>query len=313
MLAVALAACSVPEPENAVWVTIPSGDSVEAMAESLAVHGIVRSAESFARFARMGKRHEGIKPGIYPLQPGTPMGKVLVLLRKGTPDVRMVRVPPGIWLTELEPQFNEVLGITPDSLAAAAADSALLARVGTTGGTIEGYLYATNYYVRVGSSALDVLHQMVDTFEAHWKPEWDTRLDSIGMTRNDAVILASIIEGEGPHEQDRSLVSSVYSNRLRNGYRLQADPTVVYALHRRRRLYNKDYSLASDYNTYRVAGLPPAPINQPSAASIAAALYPLETEFYYFVARADGRHIFSESYREHLAAIRDLRSRSRTQ
>jgi UPF0755 protein len=261
----------------------------------------------------MGKKHEGIKPGTYPLRPGTPMGEVLVLLRRGTPEVRLIRVPPGIWLSELEPQFSDVLGITPDSLTGAAADSALLARVGTSGATIEGYLYPTNYYVRVGSTALEVLHQMVDSFEAHWQPGWDARLDSIDMTRNDAVILASIIEGEGPHDDDRALVSSVYSNRLNNGFRLQADPTVVYALHKRRRLYNKDYGLASDYNTYRVAGLPPAPINQPSTACIAAALYPLETDFYYFVARADGRHIFSESYREHLAAIRDLRGRSRAQ
>ena len=88
---------------------------------------------------------------------------------------------------------------------------------------------------------------------------------------------------------------------------------MVYALHKRRRLYNKDYGLSSTYNTYRVAGLPPAPINQPSTASIEAALYPLETDYYYFVARGDGRHVFSESYREHLAAIRNLRSRSRTQ
>ncbi|UCD23598.1 MAG: endolytic transglycosylase MltG, partial [Gemmatimonadota bacterium] len=87
-------------------------------------------------------------------------------------------------------------------------------------------------------------------------------------------------------------------------------PTVVYALHERRRLYNKDYGLDSEYNTYRIHGLPPAPICQPNTASIMAALYPDASDYYYFVARSDGRHIFSRSYREHLATIREIRTRS---
>jgi len=312
-LACAITACDVPSTEDAVWVTIPPGDSIEAVAESLAAHGIVGSAEAFARFARVGRRHRGVKPGVYPLQPGTPMGKVLVLLRRGSDPVRVVRVPPGIWLSELEPQFQDVLGIAPDSLAAAAQDSTLLARLGLEQGTVEGYLFPTTYRVPVGVSALEVLHQMVDTFEAHWEPQWDEWLDSLGHTRHEIVTLASIIEGEGPHEEDRPFVSSVYTNRLAQGRRLQADPTVVYALAERRRLYYKDYGLDSDFNTYRIRGLPPAPIGQPSTASIEAALFPEDTDFYYFVARSDGRHIFSESYNEHLANIRRLRSRSRSQ
>jgi UPF0755 protein len=313
VLVCAIGACQVPSTENAVWVTIPPGDPIEAVAESLAAHGIVGSAEAFARFARVGRRHRGVKPGVYPLQPGTPMGRVLVLLRKGSPPVRTIRVPPGIWLAELEPQFRDVLGIGPDSLAAAARDSTLLARLGLEQGTVEGYLFPTTYRVAVGASALEVLQQMVDTFEAHWEPQWDEWLDSIGRTRHEIVILASIIEGEGPHEEDRPIVSSVYNNRLAQGRRLQADPTVVYALAERRRLYYKDYGLDSEFNTYRIRGLPPAPIGQPSTASIKAALYPDDTDFYYFVAQADGKHIFSESYSEHLANIRRLRNRSRSQ
>ncbi|UCG85475.1 MAG: endolytic transglycosylase MltG [Gemmatimonadota bacterium] len=309
LLVWAITACEIAATEGTVWVTIPPGDSIEAVAESLAAHGIVRSAEAFARFARVGRKHRGVKPGSYPLRPGTPMGKVLVLLRKGSPPVRVVRVPPGIWLAELEPQFRDVLGIGPDSLAAAAQDSSLLARLGLEQGTVEGYLFPTTYRVAVGASALEVLHQMVDTFEAHWKPEWDDWLDSLGRSRHEVVILASIIEGEGPHEEDRPIVSSVYNNRLARDRRLQADPTVVYALAERRRLYYKDYKLDSEFNTYRIRGLPPGPIGQPSTASIEAALFPEDTDFYYFVAQSDGRHIFSESYNEHLATIRRLRNR----
>jgi len=306
----AIAACSVPEAQNAVWVTIPPGDSVSAVAESLAASGIVGSAQSFERFARMGRKHLGIQPGVYPMRPGTPMGQVLVELRKGRAPVRYVEVQPGIWLSELAPVFEYALGIDPESLAVAARDPELLASVGARGETIEGYIYPTAYYVPVEAGALEVLRQMVDTFEARWSPEWSARLEWLDLTRDELMTLASVIEGEDPHEEDRLLVSSVYSNRLADGLRLQADPTVVYALQRRQRLYNKDYGLDSEYNTYRIYGLPPAPINQPTTASILAALYPDSTDFYYFVARTDGRHLFSRSYREHLTTIRQIRNRS---
>jgi UPF0755 protein len=299
----------VPEAEDAVWVTVPPGDPVGAVAESLVAHGIVGSAESFERFAKMGRKHLGIQPGVYPMRPGTPMGQVLVELRKGRAPVRYVEVKAGIWLSELAAVFEYALGIDPESLAVAARDSGLLASVGAGGPTIEGYIYPTAYYVPDGASALETLRQMVDTFEARWKSDWNARLEWIDLTRDELVTLASVIQGEEPHEEDRLLVSSVYNNRLAAGRRLQADPTVVYALQERRRLYNKDYGLNSEYNTYRISGLPPAPICQPTTASILAALYPDASDFYYFVARPDGHHIFSRSYREHLATIREIRDR----
>jgi UPF0755 protein len=316
-LATGLVACTVPDQTPPVWVTIPSGDSVTAVAESLATYEIIESAETFERFARMGKRHLGIKAGVYPLRPGSAMGSVLITLRKGTPPVRLVSVPAGIWLSELAQAVESALGIEPDSFLAAARDSALRSEIGAGGETVEGYLYPTTYYLQVGASALDVLRQMTDSFEARWLPEWDSRLDSLGLARDEIVTLASIIEGEDPHELDRLLVSSVYGNRLATGLRLQADPTVVYAIGRyaigrRRRLYNKDYGVQSEYNTYKIWGLPPSPISQPSAESLEAALYPAPSEFYYFVARSDGRHVFSRSYREHLATIRKIRNRSRS-
>jgi UPF0755 protein len=154
---------------------------------------------------------------------------------------------------------------------------------------------------------------MLSEFEAQWRPEWDARLDELGMSRHEVVILASIIEGEVRYDPDREYVSSVYHNRLERGMRLQADPTVIYALGTRRRLYEKDYQTRSPYNTYLIYGLPPGPINQPSAASLEAALFPARTDFLYFVARPDGKHVFSRTYREHLAAIREVRRREAEQ
>jgi UPF0755 protein len=308
LLALTLSACEAPPPEAVVWVRIPPGDSLGAVAESLAVHGIVKSARSFERLARMGKKHLGIKPGVYPFRLGTPAGAVLVELRRGRPDAVRTRVVDGIWLSELLPALSRDLDIPMQDFWEAAGDSALRSQIGTGAETVEGYLYPTVYYVPVQSSALGVLRQMVDTFEAHWDRDWDTRLDTLGLTRAETVALASIIEGEAPQDADRSLVSSVYHNRLTRGLRLQADPTVVYALGRRKRLYNVDYRVESEYNTYRVSGIPRGPICQPSTASIVAALYPATTDYFYFVAVASGRHLFSRTYTEHLATIRRIRS-----
>lgn len=308
LLVLMLTACEAPPAQESVWVRIAPGDSLAAIAESLTVNGIVRSPRSFEQLARIGRKHLEIKPGVYPLRPGTPIGKLLVELIRGRPDAVRTRVKAGVWLSELLPELSRSLKIPVESLWAAARDTALRARVGTRAETLEGYLYPTVYYIPINSTALGVVRQMVDTFEAHWAPAWDSRMDSLGLTSAETVVLASIIEGEAPQDVDRPLVSSVYHNRLSRGLRLQADPTVVYAMKKRTRLFNKDYGLESEYNTYQIGGLPHGPICQPSTASMIAALHPPATDYYYFVAAEGGRHIFSKTYSQHLATIRRTRS-----
>ena len=210
-------------------------------------------------------------------------------------------------LTELTESVETQLGIPGDSMDAAARDPELLDALGARGRTLEGYLYPTTYFVRVGVTARELIAHMVSEFEAHWDPAWTERLQELRMTRDEIVTLASIIEGEARHPEDLAYVSSVYHNRLNRRMRLQADPTVVYALGRRRRLFTRDYQIDSPYNTYQIDGLPPHPIGQPSAAALHAALHPRPSDFLFFVAGSDGRHIFSRTYREHLAAIRRIR------
>jgi UPF0755 protein len=307
-----LAACAAPSATgDAVWVVIPAGATVEVVAESLAVNGIVPSASRFARLARFGRRHLDIKPGTYPLRPGTSQGQVLATLLRGHPPVRRVVIRERMTLREVAREVSIALGMDTAEVLAAARDSVLRARVGARGETIEGYLYPTAYYVRTDATPTEVLSQMADTFATRWLPEWDARLDTLGLARDAAVTLASIVAGEMPQADERFRVASVYHNRLARGMRLQADPTVVYALGERRRLTYDDYRIDSDYNTYAIRALPPGPIGQPSAESLEAALYPEDTAYLYLVARADGAHEFSRTYREHLATIRRLRARPR--
>ena len=124
--------------------------------------------------------------------------------------------------------------------------------------------------VRIDATAREIIDQMVQTFQDEWKEEWNARLDTLGMSVHELVTLASIIEGEVRHDEDRRYVASVYHNRLRLGMRLQADPTVIYALGRRRRLFERDYLRDSPYNTYQINGLPPGPISDRQLGTIRA-------------------------------------------
>jgi len=128
------------------------------------------------------------------------------------------------------------------------------------------------------------------------------------MSRNDLMALASIVEKEAKLPEERPVIAAVYMNRLRAGMLLQADPTVQYALpeHAPRLLY-KDLKVKSSYNTYRHLGLPPGPIASPGEASIVAALYPANVPYKYFVAAPDGHHEFRVNYKDHEAAIRQVR------
>jgi len=153
---------------------------------------------------------------------------------------------------------------------------------------------------------------MTREFTERWDPEWDARVAQLGMTRHQVVTLASIIEAEVRYRPDRPYVSAVYHNRLKRRMALQADPTINYAYGRRlRRVWEKNLQIRSPYNTYLHPGLPPGPISQPSDSSTYAALNPAPVGFIYFVAQPDGKHVFSETYADHLAAIRRARQNRR--
>ncbi len=300
-----LVSCTVPPPRERIEVVIPAGSSIDAVAESLAVHGVIKYAAAFRRYANMN-RADSIAPGVYYLE-ARPLGELLQILQRG-PSLGKVIVPESAMLTEVADAVAQALGIPNDSFIAATVQPELLARVRARGENLEGYLYPATYHVPVRISAAELVTQMVEEFERRWLPEWSRGAKAMGFSRDEVVTLASIVSGETREDSDRPLVASVYHNRLRRGMRLQADPTIVYALGTRRRLQNRDYRIASPYNTYLNDGLPPHPIGQPSTASIEAILNPPSTEFLFFVAGADGKHVFSESYREHLAAIRRIRN-----
>jgi UPF0755 protein len=297
-----------------VAVTIPRGATFESAMDSLMTRGIVTQPSLFRVYARLRGVPGALKSGTYEFRPHERWGVLATALRTGRGAEIRFTVREGLMLTEVVDVVSAETGVArADLVAATQSDprrwSLALPR---DAADVEGYLFPTTYHVAIGTAASELVRVMTREFTERWRPEWDARLDTLGWTRHELVTLASIIQAEMRYAPDAEFISAVYHNRLRRGMRLQADPTVIYALGRRvRRVYEKHLAINSPYNTYRHRGLPPGPISQPGIVALQAALYPADAPYLYFVAQPDGKHVFTVTYAQHLAAIRKLRGRNR--
>ena len=298
-----------------VTVTIRRGSNFPEAAESLSAHGIISRSRLFGYYAAAAKRDRTIRYGTYLLERGATWNEVLTALELGRGIVRRVRVTEGWALWDIVPAIAAGLTLPEEEVLAAMRDTVFLRRAGVPRGqsSLEGYLFPDTYLFPEGTTARQAVELMLARFERAWKPEWDPRLTELRMTRHHVVTLAAIIEKEVRKGAERPVVSAVYHNRLKIRMPLQADPTIQYALGRRRpsRVLYRDLRVNSPYNTYRRVGLPPGPIASPGEASLEAALYPADVAFRFFVAHPDGHHEFRTTYREHLAAIAYVRSVAR--
>ena len=169
--------------------------------------------------------------------------------------------------------------------------------------SLEGYLFPDTYRVFPEADAAVLAERMVARFNEVIMPVWESSKQDTKMTLHETLTLASIIEKEAQKPEERPIISSVFYNRLKARMPLAADPTVKYALERPSKIvYLDQLSVKSPYNTYKVRGLPPGPICNPGLDSFKAAIYPAKTDYFFFVAKKDGSHIFSKNWQEHQRA-----------
>ena len=307
MLAIALAACG-RKSSAVARATIPPRASLRVAAESLSRAGLINSPRMFRIYAKLRGGERTIRPGTYELRKDLGYAGILEALSGGKGLVKTVTIPEGFSVSQVVRTIAARLQVPPESVEVAVRDTALRRRLDVPAATLDGYLFPDTYTFAEGSTARQAVALMVRRFEQIWTPQWTARLDTIGLTRNDVLTLASIVEKEAKLPEERPVIAAVYMNRLRQGMRLQADPTVQYALpaHQPRLLY-KHLRVKSDYNTYIRKGLPPGPIAAPGKASIVAALYPAQVPYRYFVAFPDGHHEFRTTVAQHEAIVRDAR------
>jgi UPF0755 protein len=272
------------------FVDIPTGLGTRAIGARLVAAGVVRDSLMFRAALWMNGRNTRLKAGEYRFaEPMSPL-EVVDRLRRGDVFVIHVTFPEGLNVFEMSKIFEaKGLGSAASFVAA--------------GQKLEGFLYPETYALSRHTDAAQLVRLMNEAFDRALTPEIRAAAAARGLTIDQLATLASIVEKETGNPAERSVVASVYENRLRIGMPLQCDPTVIYALELAGRydgnIRRDDLMFNSPYNTYRYPGLPPGPIASPGLASLDAVVHPAVSDYLYFVSRNDGSHVFASTLEEH--------------
>lgn len=244
------------------------------------------------------------RAGRYVINNPMTYGQFFTKLSFGLQDPMRVVIGAGL---ERDRFIQRVAGnfrFSAEELTYAMSDSTLLMDIGVENNQLIGRLLPNTYEMYWTTSPEQFLRRMMQEFDRAVTQPYSSRAEELGLSLDQVTTLASIIEWEVRHVDEKPRVSGLYWNRLNRRMLLQADPTVAYAIGERRRLLFSDYRVDHPYNTYRVRGLPPGPINNPRLTSIQAALYPEEHNYLFMVATPEGYHAFTTNYQDHLRESR---------
>ncbi len=278
--------------QQPVFVDLPKGTSAARMADQLQNAGVIRHSWAFL-IARAFRRGATLQAGEYRFAKPASVLEVFDRIQRGDIFYYELVVPEGKNMFDIA-AAAERLGVFPaNSFLDAARNPAIIRDLDPSAPTLEGYLFPNTYRLRRNTTPEQLCLTMTAKFREVWR--------SLGAAANvhSTVTLASLVEKEGKLAQERPIIASVFARRLAIGMKLDCDPTTIYAAllagNYRGAIYKSDLASVDPYNTYQHAGLPPGPIANPGVASINAVLHPADTDYLYFVARADGSggHNFS--------------------
>ena len=302
--------CLSPVDANAkpIQLKIVRGMSSQAIANQLVHKKLVRSSWVFLFVTHLSRVSHRLQVGTYHLSGAMSIPQIIDHLRSGKVITHQLVVPEGLTVAEISKLWEKGGFGTAAAFNETASNAKWRSDYKIEGKTLEGYLFPNTYQFLDGAPAAVIIQTMLDEFERRWTPEMSEEAKVIGFSKHEIVTLASIIEAEARIPEERPLISSVFHNRLRRGWKLQADPTALYGLGNPDRPPTAaDLRIDTPYNTYLYKGLPPGPICNPGIASILAALRPVSADYMYFVAIGNGKHHFSRTLREHQNMINRIR------
>lgn len=319
-------AISTPmEPAGQTFVLLHSGYSTRRIAAELKSAGVIRSEQAFILW-HYAHRHRSLKAGEYLFEKSDNIINIQNRLRRGDVYFHTLVVPEGFTMFDIARAIEAAgLGPAQDFLKVAQSDTELISDIAPGAHSLEGYLFPDTYDFTRLMTMHEMAAAMVKQFRqvAHQIGLMDAPHPSLVASRQAqpvstsdpaaqttlqtdierTVIMASIVEKETRVPDERPLVASVYYNRLGNHIALDADPSIIYAEllagTYTGALHHADMQFQSPYNTYRNPGLPPGPIGNPGRSSLEAAMQPAQSDYYYFVADAEGHHRFAHSMEEH--------------
>lgn len=299
---------------RSVQVKVSSGADSRAIARQLEQAGVISEADLFGVTSSFLGLANQLAAGDYEFPRGIPVTDAIQRLRLGVyePSVTLT-IPEGKRAEEVAVIVERLgLGTQEEFLTAARAADYPFAVLADRpqGASLEGYLLPDTYFFARSTNARQVVERLLKTLDERFNGELRAAAKAHGLSMHEALIVASIVEREAQLPEERATIAAVYLNRLKDGMKLDADPTVQYALSQqpsslerfgwwKRDLTLDDLKVASPYNTYAQAGLPPGPICNPGIAAIRAVANPAPVKYIFFVAKGDGGHAFAESFQEH--------------
>ena len=289
------------------------GNTFASVARRLEDEELIRDARLATWLARYNEMDGRLHVGQYELSPHQSTQEILEVITQGQVKTWRVTLPEGSRAEEIAERLAASGLVDGEQFKAALRNHALAEELDVPTTDFEGYLYPDTYWLPQGLSPEEVVRILVGQFDRVWEAEIRTQAEETGLSRNEVVTLASIVEKETAAPPERARIAAVFLNRLRKGMRLETDPTVIYGIEefdgnlRRKHLRDK----RNPYNTYQHFGLPPGPIANPGLAALRSVVNPEETDYLYFVSRNDGTHVFSRTYGEHTKAVDEYQRRKR--
>ncbi len=276
--------------KDRIVIDIVEGDRLSIVVDKLYQNNVIKSKFLFKVWMYLTWNQNKIKLGEYEILPNSTINQIKNVITSGRMYNKYITIPEGLTIK----QIFEIFDSKED----------LMGEVSIP--VKEGELLPQTYAYNKSISKNDLILKMKQAMQDVLDKEWENRQDGLPIkSKEEAVILASIVEKETGIAEERGLVASVFINRLNNNWRLQSDPTVVYTLTNKygnmmgRKLYKKDLEVDTPYNTYKIKGLPVGAIANPGVDSIRAVLNPPKTDYFYFVADGTGGHKFSKTLEEH--------------
>jgi UPF0755 protein len=301
---------------EAVTVDVQRGQSLSAVARDLAGRGLLEQPRLLALYGRLTGADARLRAGEYSVAPGTSPRMLLQLFVSGAVVQHSVTFVEGWTFRDV----RKALAREPtlEHTTRGLSDAAVMAQLGERERAAEGLFFPDTYLYGKGTRDIELLRQAHDRMRKELAAAWASRHADLPLQNEyEALILASIVERETAHPDERARIAGVFVERLRRGMRLQTDPTVIYGLGEEfdGNLRRADLERDGPYNTYTRAGLPPTPIALPGAQALRAAVQPDARGELFFVATGlgDGSHVFSKTLAEHEKAVKQYLVRYRQQ
>tara|TARA_B110000438_G_C15809220_1_gene648835 strand:- start:792 stop:1826 length:1035 start_codon:yes stop_codon:yes gene_type:complete len=282
---------------------IPTGANFKYVQNSLYDLGIVNDLVSFSFLSKLKRYDQSIKPGSYLLQADMSNRDAINMLRSGDQVPIKLTYSNARSLEVLAAKIASYLEFDSATMISNLSNSDVASSYGFTKETFMCMFLPNTYEVYITDQPIVVLDRIYSAYKIFWNPERMAKAEALNLTPEEVIVLASIVDAETNQMDEAPTVAGVYINRLNKNIKLQADPTLIFAMgdYTIKRVLYEHMQVDSPYNTYKYAGLPPGPINLPSIAAIEAVLNYAKSDYLYFCANPDftGNHIFARTLSQH--------------